>query len=259
MKTRKHGILFGGVAAMIFLAFPVFAQPPGYSSDDVVSAGVSYKIGLAWGDQMQPSQFGMKAVTNLQRAASQAGLPITAGDQIRLSSANLEEYAVIFVITDAQFQLSDTEKKKLRDFVSRGGMIVLDDPNAAMPASQSLSAMKQMIDDVTGKKRLQMIKNDHAIYRTPNKLDGPPMGADTSMTTVGKTLDRSNNTYLDNKVDSGRGSTLEGVTSGDRLTMLLTSKGYSPKWSEYSNNDPQMKFGVNIIAYAVAQKKAARK
>ncbi len=194
--------------------------------------------------------------TSACRRAGRLPLPWRS-DQVVIASSRV---AGIFVIVDTQFQLSETEKKKLRDFISKGGLIVLDDPNAAMPASQSLAAMTQTIYDITGNKRLQMIKNDHTIYTTPNRTGGPPLGADTAMSKVGQTLRTGyDDSYIDNKVDASRGATLQGVESGGRLTMLLTSKGYSPKWSEYSNNDPQMKFGVNLIAYAVAQKKAAAK
>jgi hypothetical protein len=52
-------------------------------------------------------------------------------------------------------------------------------------------------------------------------------------------------------VDEAR--TLEGVFVNGRLTVLYSPKGYTAKWNSIEN-DAQLKFGVNIVVYAITQK-----
>ncbi len=285
-------IFIAGIVLLIMAYGSPYAQPPGYSSDDSMPAGSGgVKIGLAWGDQMQPSPMGMKAVTNLQKAASQAGLAISAGDQIRLSSADLSGYAVIIVSADGQFQLSDTEKKKLRDFISAGGLIVLDNATPLKSQGAAEASLRQMVKDVAGSGKLKQIPSNHKIYNSPNSLGGPPIGSELGLDkivdiTESKTVqsreneiaallanestsnaDRARLTMELQNINSSKravsdyvpskgSNTLEGAFQGDRLTVLFSNKGYTAKWGDFSNNDPQMKFGINLIAYALAQKKA---
>ncbi len=46
---------------------------------------------------------------------------------------------------------------------------------------------------------------------------------------------------------------LEGIWIDGRLAVIYSDKGYSCKWQEYQNNDPQLKMGVNMVIYALTQ------
>ena len=54
---------------------------------------------------------------------------------------------------------------------------------------------------------------------------------------------------------AGKELVLSGITKSGRLVILLSSKGYSKKWSDPAEIGPQTKFGVNLIAYALASRK----
>jgi hypothetical protein len=46
---------------------------------------------------------------------------------------------------------------------------------------------------------------------------------------------------------------LEGIWIDNRLAVVYSNNGYSHTWNEMTNNDSQLKFGVNLVVYAVTQ------
>lgn len=49
---------------------------------------------------------------------------------------------------------------------------------------------------------------------------------------------------------------LEGIWLNGRLAAVYCDKGYAQKWSEIgqkTNNDPQLRIGVNFVVYALTQ------
>ena len=46
---------------------------------------------------------------------------------------------------------------------------------------------------------------------------------------------------------------LEGITIGDRLVAIYSDKGYAKKWDATSNNEPQLRMGVNMVVFALTQ------
>ena len=276
-------VLLVGFSVLVGVCGTLYAQPPGYSGDDSMPASGGMKIGLMWGEQLQPAQMGMKAVANLQRAASLAGLAVSEGGQTRISSADLSGYAVIVVSADTQFQLSDTEKEKLRDFISSGGLIVLDNATPLKSQGAAEASLRQMAKDIAGSGKLRQIPTNHKIYSSPNMLGGPPIGSEIGMDKIvdipevkatgrdeleikqkleNKDISQSEKQALlmqlnqimgskqaiESYKPSGGVNNLEGAFQGDRLTILFSNKGYTARWSADSGSDPQMKFGINLIA-----------
>ena len=46
---------------------------------------------------------------------------------------------------------------------------------------------------------------------------------------------------------------LEGVYLGNRLVGLYSDKGYVHKWAENYGNEPQLRFGINVVVFALTQ------
>ena len=46
---------------------------------------------------------------------------------------------------------------------------------------------------------------------------------------------------------------LEGVWLDNRLVAVYSGKGYALKWRSLSNNEPQLKMGVNMVVFALIQ------
>ena len=258
--------LFALMISLLCAVGPASAQPPGYSSDDNSGGGGSSarggaKIALAWGEQLKPSSQYARFVINLRDAMTKWGgsSPEILG-QLRIGSPDLMKLTVLFISTDQAFEITDTEKKNMQSFIAKGGLIVVDDAAANMPNSASAASLQKMIKQIAGSKRLEQIPNSHEIYKIPNALGGPPNGSDNTMAVVqslsGKTEigSATTNKIDDSVVKGASASNLQGVTINGRLAILFCTKGYTPKWNALSDNDPQLKFGVNLIVYAMSQK-----
>jgi len=245
------------VVVFVYGWCPAFAQPPGYSNDEEgrsPQATGNVAIAMAWGEQLKPPSRYSQGIINLKEAMMRwAGTPVTVEKQFKIGSADLTKLSVVFITTDQQFQLTDTEKKKLRDYVAAGGFLVVDNAAANIPNSQAGASLLRMVKDIAGSKRLEPIPNSHVIYQSPFKLGGPPQGSDTAMTKVGEKIGADGTVY-DTKVRSDEANTLQGIFISGRLAILYSDKGYTAKWNDILN-DAQLKFGVNLITYAVSQKR----
>ena len=261
MKTAFCALMI----SLLFTAGPVSAQPPGYSSDSDSGGGGGkggVKIAIAWGEQLKPpDQYG-RFIINLRDAmAKWGGSSVDITSQLRIGSPDLLKLTVLFISADKAFEITDTEKKNLQSFLAKGGFIVVDDAAANMPNSASAASLQKMIKQIAGSKRLEPVPNSYEIYRSPLSIGGPPQGSDNAMAVVqsmsGKTEVGSSTTDKtdDSVVKGASASNLQGVFMDDRLAILFCTKGYTPKWNAMSDNDPQLKFGVNLISYGISTRK----
>jgi len=46
---------------------------------------------------------------------------------------------------------------------------------------------------------------------------------------------------------------LEGIWLDNRLVAIYSDKGYAHKWKDLTNNEPQLKIGVNMVVFALIQ------
>ena len=47
--------------------------------------------------------------------------------------------------------------------------------------------------------------------------------------------------------------TLEGIWIDNRLVAVYSDKGYAIKWAKMTDNEPQLKIGVNMVVFALTQ------
>jgi hypothetical protein len=256
---KRRTLFVAGITLTLFTALAA-AQPPGYSSRDDFGArqttapgGHEARIAIAWGDQLKPPSQYSRAIINLKEAmAKWTQTPVAIEGQFRLGSTALMNMTVVLISTTEQFQLTETEKKNLRDYLAKGGMLVVDDAGASMPNSQSGASLRQMIKDIAGSRRLEPIPSRHTIFSSPMMLGGPPQGSDTAMTVVGQKV-QADGTKVDVAVRANEAGSLEGITMNGRLAIVFSPKGYTPKWHQ-GTDDPTLKFGVNLIMYALNKK-----
>jgi hypothetical protein len=254
--------MYGKAVTAFFLAYIVsggaaLAQPPGYSSEEggagVQSTG-NVTIALAWGEQLNPPPDGSRAMINLMEAMKKwEKIPVTVTKQFRIGSSDLMRQSVVFISTDTQFQLTETELNNLKEYVNGGGFLVVDNGQADLPNSQAAASLVQMVKDIAGSNRFEPVPATHPIYQTPFKLGGPPQGSDTSLKTVGKMYSQDG-TEHESKVLGDNKQFLEGIFIKGRLAILYSPKGYTARWKSISS-DAQLKFGVNLIMYALSQKR----
>ncbi|MCD6307470.1 MAG: DUF4159 domain-containing protein, partial [Candidatus Latescibacteria bacterium] len=105
--------------------------------------------------------------------------------------------------------------------------------------------------------RFEPIPKDHEVYHSYfNFDDGPPVGVENQAVTTNSipVLDSSGNQTAqsrEKRLMPRRVPYLEGIWVDGRLAVVLANKGYGVKWAEYSNNEPQLKMGVNMVVYAL--------
>ncbi len=103
------------------------------------------------------------ALPNLQRALSQeAGLRV--GTDLRdmaITDGKLFDYHLVFMHGRHEFRLSDAERKQLRLFLERGGMI-LADAVCASPAFDR--SFRREISEIFPETSLQRIPTDHPLF-----------------------------------------------------------------------------------------------
>lgn len=197
-------------------------------------------IAYAWGEQLRfPLRF-TRGLFNLKNAVIKwTQLNIGFDDHLMLSSERLLEMPFVYVTTDDLFELTETERKNVKKYFANGGFMVLENSTPRSDFSMAEASLKQMLRETIPNARFSMIHNNHPLYHCFFDFsDGPPNGAE---------IGRFGN-YL-----SQQRYYLEGVWLKDRLVAIYSNKGYIIKWSNNTDNDPQLKMGVNMIVFALIQ------
>ncbi|MFC1650745.1 DUF4159 domain-containing protein, partial [Candidatus Latescibacterota bacterium] len=160
-----------------------------------------------------------------------------------LGSTQLLKMPFVFVTSKDNFNLTDTEKKNVRKFFDIGGFMVLDNPEPLSESSRGGASLKQMIRDTIPNARFQPIPKSHKLYSCFfDFTDGPPNGSEIGTFSSGP-----------RPILSKQRLYLEGVWYKGRLAAIYSDKGYIVKWNENSNNEPQLRIGVNMIVFALTQ------
>ena len=109
-----------------------------------------------------------------------------------------------------------------------------------------------MLRDVLGAHaRFLPIPNSHLLYHCFFEFDdGPPIGAELLYT---KTLWHPENIMFISEYLPRERPFLEGVFYKGRLIAVFSDKGYIIKWNDMTNNNPQLKMGVNMIVFSLIQ------
>ena len=254
MKKHLIPLMF----AVMALYSAAGAQPPGYSASDIpisrISGTGSIGIAQVWGEQLKPPASIPRAIINLKDALLRwTNLSATVENQLLLGNSDLSGFPVLFISADTAFQLTETEKKNLKEYLKKGGFLVVDNAAAAKDNSPAGASLKEMIKDAVGSSRLEPIPNSNPIFHTPFELGGPPAGDVYNWQQVG--LDRSNKPVMKIPEES---KSLLGASVNGKLAVVYSNMGYSVKWSAETGNDPQLKLGVNLILYAMNQKKGSK-
>ncbi|MHB9030170.1 MAG: DUF4159 domain-containing protein [Candidatus Latescibacterota bacterium] len=196
------------------------------------------KIAMVWGDRLKPPSRSLQSIINLREGMmTWTDIPVTIVNQVRLGSPDIHKLPILFISTGEQFDLTETEKKNLRDYIQNGGFIVAD----GTMNDASGAALLQMVRDVAGNKRLEAIPSSHPIFQKPFLYDGAPRGSAESRQVVMPSNSPGRAALTDEVVG------LSGVFINGRLAILYSPRGYYNVW----NSGSGLKFGVNLIMYAI--------
>ena len=162
------------------------------------------------------------------------------GSIVPLGSRQIFEHPFVWFTGHFPLAFAEQERTHLREYVDRGGFIVIDDHNHDIDGEFHKTAHEE-IARIFGPDALEEIPNDHAIYTKFFEFDrGPPATA------------HELNGWGDNLLHRH----LFGVFRGDRIGLLYSSKDYTSEWSfgpdtkRFIAVDPT-RFGVNLVVYAL--------
>ncbi len=162
------------------------------------------------------------------------------GTIVPLGSRDLLKYPLVYLTGHLPVRFSEVERRTLRDYCARGGLLFVDDHNHDVDGQFHRTAWEELAAAVGP---LGDLPNDHALYKSFFQFpDGPP------------TTSHELNGWGDNLVHKH----LQAVLRGDRIAVLYSSKDYSSEWNYHPDNKrflsvDNTKFGVNLVVYALTR------
>lgn len=163
-----------------------------------------------------------------------------SGVNVPLSSPALFKYPFAFLTGHLPVRFTDLERRNLREYCARGGLLFVDDHNHDIDGPFHKTLVEEIARAVGP---LTELPNTHALFSCFFKYeDGPPATT------------HELNGWGDNLVHKH----LMAVQRGDRLSIVYSNKDYSSEWGFHPDNKRFMsvdntKFGVNLVVYALTR------
>jgi hypothetical protein len=202
------------------------------------------ELAFAWGQQFSPPQELQHGVINLKDAMNRwTKVQTSMNNHLMLSDQRIMQMPFVFVTADKVFELTETEKKNLKEYFDKGGFMFLDNAQPVSELSASGASLKKLIKDSIPNARFEALSNSHAIYHSFFDFnDGPPLSGEVGTIPSSNPLLRSPERFY-----------LEGVYYKGRLAAVYSDKGYIIRWTQDIDNEPQLRMGVNLIVFALTQ------
>jgi hypothetical protein len=158
---------------------------------------------------------------------------------ITLDSPDLQSFPFLFMTGHKLVRFSEKERQGLVRYVDNGGLLFSDDCNHDVNGLYAKSFESEMAR-AFGAGALAKLPNDHRVYRTFFKFDGPPQTS------------HELNGWGDNVVHGY----LRGVERGGRMGVVYSNQDYGCEWDYAWQNKrfrtkDNTKFAVNLVVYAM--------
>jgi len=212
-------------------------------------------IATLWGAQLEPAY--KRAVIHLSDAVNRyTNIRSKVDKHLFIDSRRLFDTPFVFLCADEAFYLTKIEAKNLGEYLRKGGFIVLDNGTPTYEFGAAEASLKQMLKDALGADaKFLPIPNSHPLYHCFEDFDdGPPQGSEINNVIIKKdNTGWSSFSGMQYFSSPKRVIYLEGIWIDDRLVAVYSGKGYAKKWADTSNNEPQLRIGVNMVVYALTQ------
>ncbi|MFC1606729.1 DUF4159 domain-containing protein [Candidatus Latescibacterota bacterium] len=212
-------------------------------------------IPTTWGVQLKPPDELKRATLNLVEAVNRyTSIEAKSDPHLMLDSRKIHNMPFVYITTDRAFEMTEIERRNFASYLRNGGFALLDNGTPGHDFGQAEASLRHMLRSALGSDaQFLPIPNSHPLYHSFFDFDdGPPLGGEIRMMSTTSTEMqgvRAINSYMTKRV-----SYLEGIWLDDRLVAIYSDKGYATKWKDYTNNDPQLKMGVNMVVYALTQR-----
>ncbi|MDQ6717721.1 MAG: DUF4159 domain-containing protein [Gemmatimonadota bacterium] len=164
------------------------------------------------------------------------------GVNVSLANGEIFNYPFVWFTGHLPVRFTDRERANLKQYVERGGFVMMDDHNHDLDGVYHKTATEELVRTFGP---LKTVPKSHAIYNCFfNFSDGPPATS------------HELNGWGDNLVHKELQAVMTG--GGDRIGLLYSSKDYSSEWDfepeskKFMAVDPT-RFGVNLIVYALTR------
>lgn len=167
-------------------------------------------------------------------------LPVdTRENIIPLSSADIFRCPFCYLSGHKLVEFTVQERENFEKYVRNGGFVFVDDCNHDIDGLFAKSFESQM-ERIFGAQALKKIPNNHSIYSSFFKFDGPP------------TTSQELNGWGDDLVHDY----LKAIEINGRMGILYSNKDYGCEWDYDFRNKrfykiDNTRFGVNIVMYAL--------
>ena len=213
-------------------------------------------ISTLWGAQLEPAY--PRAVIKLSDAVNRyTSITSKVDKHLYIDSSRIFDSPFVFLCASKQFELTEIEAKNFGDYLLKGGFAVFDNGNPTVEFGAAEASLRMAFRAALGSKaNFLPIPNNHPLYHCFFDFnDGPPQGSEAQNNTAqqrsnsGESVTfQSHRTTLTKQV-----LYLEGITIDNRLCAIYSDKGYAIKWDADTNNEPQLKIGVNMVVFALTQ------
>jgi len=162
------------------------------------------------------------------------------GAVVSLASDDLLRFPFVFLTGHLPVRFTEEERRNVRRFADRGGMLFVDDHNHDVDGAFHKTATEEIARAVGP---LTEVPNDHELYRAFFAFDeGPPATS------------HELNGWGDNLVHKH----LLAAWRGSRIAVLYSNKDYSSEWGYHPDNKrflavDNTKFAVNLVVYALTR------
>jgi hypothetical protein len=210
-------------------------------------------IATAWGAQLRPPDSLKRAVINLVEAVNRyTNINAKTDTHLFLDAKKIFETPFVYVTTDDAFELTEIERRNFGEYLRNGGFALLDNGTPLLDFGSAEAALRQMLRDSLGADaKFQPIPNDHPLYHCFFDFEGPPQGAETGMSFTGTTQTQGDAAL--GRILTEQVLFLEGIWLDERLVAVYSDKGYCLRWVKFTQNEPQLKMGVNFVVFALTQ------
>lgn len=223
-------MLLSGFAAGLFPT-QVFSASP--SSYDFYFTRLSYDSGDWDVDERMPANLlnSLIEYTTIRVDLNERIIPLSDPLMLNAPFCYLAGHRLV--------EFNHAEKQNFENYVNNGGFVFVDDCNHDIDGVFARTFEAQMAD-IFGKQALKKIPNNHAIYSSFFKFDGPP---DTGLELNG---------WGDDLVHDY----LKAIEIDGRIAVLYSNKDLGCEWDyDFRNKrflaEDNTKFAVNIVVYAM--------
>jgi len=214
-------------------------------------------IPAVWGVQLAPPVPVRRASIMLAEAVNRyTDMAARVDTHLTLDARRLFSTPFLYITADRAFELTPTERNRLVEYLRSSGFAFLDTGAPEYEHGPGEASLRQMLRDALGcHSRFEPIPLSHPIYHCFfDFTDGPPQGQTVWYQYLNSVVNCSDNPAYMRR--PGSVFYLEGVFLDGGLVAVYSGKGYGVRWAQmvyFGKNDPQLKFGVNLVVYALTR------